>query len=511
MNERRTLHPIYILFGLLNTIKGFIPVILIGLVRGNDWTGMAWYWYAGASVLAAVILLFSFLEWRRFGFWLEEDRIIIRKGWLFRDEKTIYYGRIHSVNVEQPFIQRILRVAQVKIETPGGNKKADGILPALSLEAANDIQQILRRQATSNVQPSDAGASGSAEAENKAEEQHLVVKMNDKPLTQVTPAEPIRSMPAFSLNATQLIQAAATSMNFGLVAAFMVGLFSLADDLFNMLLPDHFFENVVKDSASLMTNFILISVVIVGGIAFAWLLSIVLYVLKYSGFSVKRDGRQISVSYGLLEKKTFVFDPKKVQAVVIKEGLLRQAYGYAEIQLQIVSSDKKEQLMLHPFLKRTAIQQVLNDFVPQVKLPSNTQIEGAPKRALLHYVRIELLFTLLICAAFIIFFKAGGLWSLLLLPIVLLWRRSCYSAAGVRLHEGQLTLRNRFVSRTTYMIRRPQILTMQVNRTIGQQRKKLLTLSVRTMGSLFDYSVKCLDRKDVEPVWQWYSRSQSKK
>lgn len=511
MNERRTLHPIYILFGLLNTIKGFIPVILIGLVRGKDWAGLAWYWYAGASALAAVILLFSFLEWRRFGFWLEEDRIIIRKGWLFRDEKTIYYGRIHSVNVEQPFIQRILRVAQVKIETPGGNKKADGILPALSLEAANDIQQMLRRQATSNVQAADAGVTGSAEAENIAAEQHLVIKMNDKPLTQASSTEPSTSMPAFTLNAKQLIQAAATSMNFGLVAAFMVGLFSLADDLFNQLLPDHFFENVVKDSADIMTNFILIFTIIVAGIGFAWLLSIVLYVLKYSGFSVKRDGRQISVSYGLLEKKTFVFDPKKVQAVVIKEGLLRQAYGYAEIQLQIVSSDKKEQLMLHPFLKRTAIQQVLNDFVPQVKLPSNTQLAGAPKRALLYYVRIELLFTLVICAAFIIFLKAAGLWSLLLLPIVLLWRKSCYNAAGVRLHEGQLTLRSRFVSRTTYLIRRPQILVMRVNRTIGQQRKKLLTLSVHTMGSVFDYSVKCLDRKDVEPVWQWYSRSQSKK
>jgi putative membrane protein len=511
MNERRTLHPIYILFGLLNTIKGFIPVILIGLVRGKDWTGLAWYWYAGASALAAVILVFSFLEWRRFGFWLEEDRIIIRKGWMFRDEKTIYYGRIHSVNVEQPFIQRILRVAQVKIETPGGNKKADGILPALSLEAANDIQQILRRQASTKSQAANTAEPENNVTENAAAGQQLVVKMNDKPLTQAAPAEPSRKSPAITLNATQLIQAAATSMNFGLVAAFMVGLFSLADDLVNVLLPDHFFENVVKDSASLMTNFILIFVLIIAGIGFAWLLSIVLYVLKYSGFSVKRDGRQISVSYGLLEKKTFVFDPKKVQAVVIKEGLLRQAFGYAEIQLQIVSSDKKEQLMLHPFLKRSSIQQVLNDFVPQVKLPSNAHMAGAPKRALLYYLRIELLFTLLVCAAFIIFFKAGGLWSLLLVPIVLWWRKSSYNAAGVKLDEGQLTLRNRFVSRTTYLIRRPQIQTMRVNRTIGQQRKKLLTLSVRTMGSPFDYSVKCLDRKDVEPVWQWYSRSQSKK
>ena len=510
MNERRTLHPIYILFGLLNTIRGFLPLILIGLLKGTDWLGLEWYWYAGAALLATAILAFSFLEWRRFGFWLEEDRIIIRKGWLRRDEKTIYYGRIHSVNVEQPLIQRLLRVAQVKIETPGGNNKADGILPALSIKEANDIQHMLRRQAKSKSEPLHAAASDAAERDDKTANQPLIVKMNDKPLTAEAPAEQGRSAPAFSLHPVQLLQAAATSMNFGLVAAFTAGLYSFADDFIDLLLPDHFFENVREDSASLMPSYIFIFFIIVIGLGLAWLLSIILYVLKYSGFSVKRDGRQISVSYGLLEKKNFVFDSKKVQAVIVKEGLLRQAFGYAEIQLQVVSSDKKEQLMLHPFLKRTGVQRVLKDFVPQVKLPANADLTEAPKRALLYYVRIELLLTMLTCTALIMFFHTEGLWSLLLLPLVLWWRSSCHSAAGVRLNEGQLTLRNRFLSRSTYLIRRPQIVTMRVSRSVGQQRKKLLTLSVRALGSPLEYRVKCLDRKDVEPVWQWYSRSQSK-
>ncbi|WP_179090197.1 PH domain-containing protein [Paenibacillus sp. FSL H8-0548] len=511
MNERRTLHPIYILFGLLQTIRGFLPFILIGLVKGTDWTGLNWYWYAGAAALAVVILVFSFLEWRSFGFWLEEDRIIIRKGLLLRDEKTIYYGRIHSVNVEQPLIQRLLGVAQVKIETPGGNKKADGILPALSVKEANDIQLMLRKQANTKTEPTSdvfADATEAAEIDMPAD-RPLIVKINEKPLmaapSKVEVSSEIRSV---TLKPVQLFQAAATSTNFGLVAAFLAGLYSFADDIINQLLPDHFFETMVEDSSSLMPGYILIVMVGVAVIGFAWLLSVLLYVLKYSGFSVKRDGRQISVSYGLLEKKSFVFDSKKVQAVIVNEGLLRQIFGYAEIQLQIVSSDKKEQLMLHPFLKRSKVQSLLNDFVPQVTLPSNTDLTGAPKRALLYYVRIELLLALVACSALIVFLKTDGLWSLLLIPLLLWWRRSCYVAAGVKLADGQLTLRNRFISRTTYLIRRPQIVTMRVNRSKGQQRKQLLTLSVRALGSPFEYKVTCLDRKDVEPVWRWYSRSQ---
>ncbi|WP_028609447.1 PH domain-containing protein [Paenibacillus harenae] len=501
MNERRTLHPIYILFGLLNTIRGFIPFLLIALIKGTEWGELRWYWYAGAGALAVVILLFSVLEWRNFGFWLEADRIIIRRGFLFRDEKTIYYSRIHSVNVEQPLIQRLLGVAQVKIETPGGSKKADGILPALSMTEAGNIQLVLRGHANAQGgQPPEPVSEQAREASDVMNKQVEAVKAS-------TAATPEPAGPSFQLSPAQLFQAAATSMNFGLVAAFIAGLYSFADDFIDALLPDRFFENVMEDSVSMMPGYIIIAVIALIGIAFAWLLSIALYILKYSGFSVKRHGKQLTVSYGLLEKKSFVFDPKKVQAVIVKEGMLRQAIGYAEIQLQIISSDKKEQLILHPFLKRADVSAVLAAFVPQLKLPANTDLAGAPKRALLYYVRIELLVTLALCAALILWLKSAGLWSLLLVPLVFAWRMSCHRAAGVALKEGQLTLRNRYLSRSTYLIRRPQIVTMRVNRSARQQRRRLLTLSVHAMGSPFDYRVACLDRTDVEPVWHWYSRS----
>ncbi|MCA0756780.1 PH domain-containing protein [Paenibacillus sp. N4] len=516
MNERRSLHPVYILFGLLNTVKGFIPFIVIVLLKGADWFVFHWAWIAGAALLTAVILLYSFLDWKRFGFWLEEDRIIIRKGLLFRDEKTIYYGRIHTVNVEQPIVQRLLGVAQVKIETPGGNKKADGILPALSVAEAGNIQAVLRKYASAKQLSETTKEQGGTVSLNPADELAGMQSSHTSPSIRIQ-GNPIADRAAdeqdeyrgaaFRLDAAQLLQAAATSMNFGLVAAFVAGLFSFADDFIEALLPEHFIESVVEDSASLMPGYVLVITIALIGIVFAWFLSLVLYVLKYSGFSVTRDGKQISVAYGLLEKKTFSFDPKKVQAVIVNEGLLRQAIGYAEVQLQVISSDKKEQLMLHPFVKRKDVTALLADFVPQLKLPSNAGMAGAPGCALVYYVRIGLLLAMAASTALIAWLGAVGLYSLLLVLLVVLWRISCYRAAGIKLADGQLTLRKRFISRTTYLIRRPQIVTMRVKRSFGQQRRNLLTVSVHAMGSPFDYRVACLDRKDVEPVWNWYSRS----
>ncbi|MDQ0115634.1 PH domain-containing protein [Paenibacillus harenae] len=515
MNEtqRRKLHPVYVSFALVNTIQGFIPFILIALVRGTAWSELDWYWYAGGSALTVLLLLLGYMEWRKFGFWLEADRIIIRKGVFFRDEKTIYFTRIHSVNVEQQLVHRLLRVAQVKIETPGGNKKADGILPALSISEANHIRLVLRGQIAADPDLQDREAEAGVDTHLHQGESAVQAASSEDNTTNMSHArtdlDDSQEDAGFRLDATKLLKAAATSMNFGLVAAFAAGLYSFADDFIQALLPDHFFENVVEDSASLMPGYLLIGIIVLFGLVAAWVLSILLYILKYSGYTARRVGKEISVSYGLLERKTFLFDPKKVQAVIVKEGLLRQALGHAEVKLQIVSSDKNEQMMLHPYISRAEIPMLLEAFVPQLKDAPKVGFAGAPKRALLYYVRTMLLITIVLCGAAIVVFKSAALWSLLLLPLVIGWRYACYKSAGLLLENGQLTLRRRFIGRSTYLIRRPQIVVMRVKRSRSQMRKQLLTLSVQAMGSPFDYRVACLEQTNVEQVWHWYSRRSS--
>lgn len=485
MNERRRLHSVYMWFALLQTLKGFIPLLLLTALKGVNWSELGWYWYAGIIIIAAALLVYGYLEWSKFSYAVEEDRIVIRKGVLFLDEKTIYFGRIHSVNVEQPIIPRLFGVAQLKIETPGGDKKADGILPAMTVEDAEQLRRLLleRRRGKEAVEAAVASASALSAVPHLASDEE----------------------PHIRLGVGGLILAAATSLNFGLVAAFMAGLVSFADDIIRLFAPEHFLENLYNQSTSMLPGYLAFIIIGLSALFVAWLLSIILYVLKYSGFAVQKTGTQIAVSYGLLDKRTYVFDPKKVQAVIIQEGLIRQWIGYAQIQLQVISSDKKEQLMLHPCMPKKQLDQVISDFVPQIQIADVNH--AAPKRALLYYIRIELVIAIIACAGLIGLFHRDGLWSLLLLPIVVLWRWACYRAAGMRLENGQLTLRGRRLARVTYLVRRPQIVAMKVKRTTGQQRKDLRTLSVHVMGSTLDYGVACLERKDVERVWNWYSRA----
>lgn len=517
MSNLRRLHKVYVVFTLFQFIKGLLPLIIITMLRKSGLLGLEWYWYAGATALVLLSLLFGWLEWRAFTYTVEEDRIILRKGVLFKDEKTIYYGRIHSVNVDQPFLQRLLGVAELKIETPGGGKTADGILPALAAGEAEQLrQQLLSRHnhvmeegITRNSQEefekadtfdSDVELRGDAASVSERHVDALFQKSSGHPSAES------RDSAYFRLTSGQLLMAAATSLNLGLAIAFIAGIYSFANDFLEKFTPIRFFEQLYTESQSLVPGYFIIVIVIAAIIALAagWALSLILYIIKYSGFTVKREGKRISVSYGLLNKKAYSFDPDRVQSVIVEEGLLRQWIGYAQIKLQVVSSDKNEQLMLHPFLPITEMEKMIRLFVPQMKWSA---IEAkAPKRALFYYMRIWLLLTLVICATLIVIWPLNGLWSLLLLPLVALWRRACHQTAGLTLKDGQLILRRRNFSKVTYLLRRQQILAMTLKRSRAQQRKNLVSLSVQTMGTVNDYSVSLLEYRDMERVWNWYSR-----
>lgn len=489
-HKPRRLHPIYILFPLFNTVKGLLPLIIITLLQGVDWAELNGYIYLGILAAVTLLLFLGLLGWRKFSFTVEEDRIVIRKGILFRDEKTIYFGRIHSVNLEQPLLQRLLGVTQVKIETPGGNKKAEGVLAALTDKDARQLQKLLL--APTPQQGADAEAPlRTVEAPEAG---------------SVQPKRQDKSIPKLRLSTGQLLLAAATSLNFGLVAAFIAGVVSLADDFINELAPN-LYSTLYRESTSVDPSYTVIAVIAVCGLILAWLLSLVLYVIKFTGFTADKQDDQISISYGLLEKKVHHFDARKVQAVIVQEGLLHQWIGYAQIQLQVVSSDKMERLMLHPFMPVSSIHSVMACFVPQFRAAGIKA--SAPKRAYFDYAWKGLLMTSLLCAVLITFFHGHGLWSLLLLPLAAGWSWSCLAAAGMNLENGQLTLRKRNLARITYHMRRPQIVSMTARRTRGQQERRLLSISAHVLGSLQAYRVFCLEQEDVKRVWHWYSRTRN--
>jgi putative membrane protein len=108
--------------------------------------GQAFFFPAiGATMLA---LLFAglgtrWLAWRRTGYVLDGDRLLIRTGWWRRRTLVLPVRRIQSIDLSQSFISRWFRTASLSFGVAGGGGFSAHEIPALDHEKARDLRDQL--------------------------------------------------------------------------------------------------------------------------------------------------------------------------------------------------------------------------------------------------------------------------------------------------------------------------------------------------------------------------------
>ncbi|PMU57498.1 hypothetical protein C1X86_35165, partial [Pseudomonas sp. GP01-A3] len=88
------------------------------------------------------------------------------------------------------------------------------------------------------------------------------------------------------------------------------------------------------------------------------------------------------ITRGLFEKNEFNVSIKRIQGVVVEEGILRQLFGYATIYVEAVGmgdSQENGRHVLHPFIKMKHVPEFLTNFIPSISY--DVISHRAPKRA----------------------------------------------------------------------------------------------------------------------------------
>ncbi|MEP3042750.1 PH domain-containing protein, partial [Nonlabens ulvanivorans] len=80
-----------------------------------------------------------------FKFHVENDELIIQKGWIFKKRKAIPVERIQSINIAQNIAQRVLGLVAVEIDT-AGSKAKELEIPALDRHFAEQLKTLLGRE-----------------------------------------------------------------------------------------------------------------------------------------------------------------------------------------------------------------------------------------------------------------------------------------------------------------------------------------------------------------------------
>ena len=420
--ERR-LHPWSWLFVLIQQIKAFALPLLVLLFtgRGNSWE----LWgLAGGGVLVLVSLLQYFF----YRFRVEGDGIVIRSGVLQKSHRHIPYQRVHNVAVHQSLLHRLFGVAEVRLESAGG-MKPEAEMRVLSLVDAQALEELVRAQG--------AGSPTAADADGE------------------TPALP-ESRVLLALSTGEVIRLGLIS-NRGLIAvAAAFGLLAQADMLDVLIAP--WAADAVDWGRSQHLDWMgwLIGALalLVFFVVALRVLSVVLALLQFHGFTLTEQGRRLSAQRGLLTRLRANMPRSRIQAWSLREGLLHRWFGRQSLRVDSASvdtaNDQRSLRDLAPVATPEKINALVQHLLPVGHWPMQAW-RRLHHRAWRRQFTFPALLSLALSGAAIFFHGPVGGVVLLLVPLFLVraivWARHAgwsEEAGVIAVREGWLDKRWRF-------------------------------------------------------------------
>lgn len=137
----RRVHPLTVVIWFLKkapqNVLGLPAIIGITSGRGLGWIALA------AVGIAVVSLVWTWINWRRFTYEVTDSELVIERGLLNRTRRSIPLERIQDVGIEQGPLSRIFGLAEVRVETGGGDKD-EAVLDSVSLSEAARLRGALR-------------------------------------------------------------------------------------------------------------------------------------------------------------------------------------------------------------------------------------------------------------------------------------------------------------------------------------------------------------------------------
>ena len=280
------LHPLAVLvFARKRIGMSVLPVLII-----------AFTWRGGLALpvlggLLAIGLAALVLEWRRFTYRIEGGRLVIERGVLRHTTRVVPLDRIRGVDLQAPWLHRVLGLVQVEVEAAAGGKSAAELtLAAVSAEEGERLRAAL------------LSARG---AENAA--------IDDPPRAVVLYRATPRLLVAGGLTSGRYILAPLVAL--GVIANF-------ADDL-----PGALEERLLNEAADRVPTealglTLLIGIALLAALALAAAGSL----LTDWNFELSDDGDRLVAHRGLLTRRAVVIDRARVRGLDLLDSPLRRAF-----------------------------------------------------------------------------------------------------------------------------------------------------------------------------------------
>lgn len=252
---------------LAEAVRQLLPFFIISLVGGGNHGNRSELIVSAIGVLGGFGAIGAYVTTR---FEVTEGQVIYRTGWIFRKDRRIPLSQVQNVNLRQGILERLLKVVTLELETAGG-KGAELRLSVLSEPEAERLRVELMAEATHP-------------AEAERDEEVYRISRHDLLLGAVTEHHTI----AFLISAIPLIG-------------------------FTRILRLSEIWTSLPAFAQWIVGFLATVLALIAG----WLFGAWQYVMRYGGFTVRREPGVTRVSYGLLTKVQVAIRPVRIEYALI--------------------------------------------------------------------------------------------------------------------------------------------------------------------------------------------------
>ena len=448
----RRLHPGTILLRFLKEAPSTVLALPAGLAFVSE-AGLARaLWWAAA--IGLLLLLFTFLAWRRFRYGVGSEGIVIESGILARNRRAIPFERIQDVDLERSFLARLFGLAKVRIETGAGGKD-EGLLDSVTLDEAHRLRETVRAWRSGNPE----AQAGSAEA------------------AEAPACDLLFEMPVGRVFVSGLF-------NFSLV--YLAGLFAVLQS-FDQFLPFDIYDPArwVGLAGDYLPRFS--AGAIAAALFVAALLGVVAGVLRTLardyGYRLSIEGDRLRRERGLLTRTEAVIARARIQLGQVVTGPIRRKLGWRTLSLQTLGagSDSSGLQSAAPFARVEEVETVLAR-TPRLRLPEPGMLVRVSRRHVLRSLGASILPAAAAVAA-LAFLLPAAIFLLALLPglaaVALLERRfHRYGLSGDLLFVERGVWRQRL-----WIVPVANVQALSLSRGPVQRALGLATLAVDTAGA----------------------------
>jgi putative membrane protein len=328
--QRQSIVGIFVMFvySLQGYAKALWPLLIICILKFNEFDKLN-VLIGILSVLAFFVVMgiVSYLKYRNFTFYIdhENDEFIITEGVFNKTKTTIQLFKIQQVNINQSLIQRLVGVYELAVDTAGSNKK-EGNIKAISHELALDLKVRL------------------LENENK---KHENVDNSMIAQEEISTEKTIDSeVPFIKISFLSLLKIGITSnyvKSFFILLAFFFTLFDHIKQITGRdVLHDENIEDYVDESQVVKAFFILFIVFFLAVIA----INLVKTIFTYFDYKIARQKGSLLLSYGLLNTKSTIIKPEKVQITSITQNYFQKKMNVLHLKIKQATGGEKEERKL---------------------------------------------------------------------------------------------------------------------------------------------------------------------